>query len=115
MGLEQPREQLLGRLGRLEAGELLVDLLAGQHQPGLELEQRRDQHEELRGDLEVELAAQLEVVEVGDDHVGQLDLEQVDLVAQDERQQQVEGPGEDVEVEIEIGGQHRRRRTLATA
>ena len=34
----------------------------------------------------------LEVVEVGEHEVGQLDLEQVDLLAQDERQQQVERP-----------------------
>ena len=53
-------------------------------------------------DLEVELAAALEEVEVAEHDVGQLDLEQVDLLAQDERQQQVERPGEDLEVQLEV-------------
>ena len=74
-------------------------------------------------DLEVELAARLEEVEVGDDDVGQLDLEQVDLLAQDERQQQVERPGEDLEVELERSDGHgangsgraRRHPTAASA
>ena len=57
-------------------------------------------------DLEVELAARLEVVEVGEHDVGELDLQQVDLLAQDERQQQVERPGEDLEVELERGDGH---------
>ena len=86
--LEHAREQLLGGLAGLEVEQLVV--LARQHEPRLQLEQRGDQDEELGRDLEVELAARLEEVEVGDDDVGQLDLEQVDLLAQDERQQQVE-------------------------
>ena len=44
------------------------------------------------------------------DDVGELDLEQVDLLAQDERQQQVERPGEDLQVELEVGGAHGRHR-----
>src|SRR5262249_58535536 len=55
----------------------------------------------LGGGLELELAAAVEVVEVGEHDVGQLQLEQVYLLAQDERQQQVEGPGEDVQVQLE--------------
>ena len=38
--------------------------------------------------------------------LGELHLEQVDLLAQDERQQQIERPGEDLEVELERGGGH---------
>ena len=53
--VEQPLEQLGGGLARVELD--LLDLLAGQHQPRLQLEQRRDQHEELGRGLEVELAA----------------------------------------------------------
>ena len=53
--------------------------------------------------------ARLQVVEVGEDDVGELDLEQVDLLAQDERQQQVERPGEDLEVELELGERHTRQ------
>ena len=42
--------------------------------------------------------------DVGDDHLAELDLEQADLLAEHDRQQQVERPGEDFEVELEIGG-----------
>ena len=99
---EHPLQQLLGRLGRHQLVEL-VDLLARQHQPRLELEQRRDQDEELGRGLEVELVAGLEMVDVGEHDLGQLDLEQVELLAQDEREQEVERPGEDVEVQLEPG------------
>ena len=102
--VEQAGEQLLGGLVGREVQQLLV--LARQHEAGLQLEQRRDEHEELGGDLEVELPAGLEVVEVGQDDVGQLDLEQVDLLAQDEGQEQVERPAEDLEVELERGDGH---------
>ena len=79
----------------------------GQHQPRLQLEQRRDQHQELGGGLEVELAGALEVLDVGQHHVGQVDLEQVDLLPQHERQQQVERALEDLEVEVDAGERHR--------
>ena len=101
MVLEHPREQLLGRLARLEVEALL--LVRGQHQPRLELEQRGDQDEELGGGLEVELAGALEVLDVGEHDLGEVDLEQVDLLPQHERQEQVEGPVEDLEVEVERG------------
>ena len=97
---EHPLEQLPRRLGGRELVELL-DLLAGQHQARLELEQRRDQHQELRRGLQVELVARLEVIQVGQHHVGQLDLEQVELLAQDQRQQQVERAREDVEIQLQ--------------
>ena len=97
---EHPLEQLLGRLGRRQVVELL-DLLARQHQARLQLQQRGDQHEELGRGLEVQLVARLQMVQVGEHDLGQLDLEQVQLVAQDQRQQQVERPGEDVEVQLQ--------------
>ena len=99
--LEHAREQLLGGLLRLEVDALLV--LARQHQPRLQLEQGRDQHEELGGGLEIELAGALEVLDVGEHDLGQVDLEQVDLLPQDQRQQQVEGTVEDLEIEVERG------------
>ena len=43
------------------------------------------------------------MVEVGEHDVGELDLQQVDLLAQHERQEQVERPAEDLEVELELG------------
>ena len=51
--------------------------------------------------LEIELAAGLEVVEVGEHDLGELQLQQVDLFAQHQRQQQVEGTAEDVQVEVQ--------------
>ena len=78
----------------------------GEHQARLELQQRGDQHDELGGGLEVELAALLEVVEVGEHHFCELQLEQVDLFAQHEREQQVERAAEHVQVELERGKAH---------
>ncbi len=83
--LEHAREQLLGRLLRLEVELFLV--LHRKHQPRLELQQRRDQHQELRGRLQVELARALEVLHVGEHHFGELDLQQVDLLGEHQRQQ----------------------------
>ena len=103
--VEHAREQLVGGLPRLELEQLL--LLAGEHEPRLELEQRGDEDQELGGRLQVQLALGLEVVEVGEHDVGEIDLQQVELLAQDERQQEVEGPGEDVEVQLELGDAHR--------
>ena len=54
------------------------------------------------------------MVEVGEHDVGERQLEQVDLFAQDERQQQVEGAAEDIEVEVERGEGHRLHRTACT-
>ena len=105
--LEHPREQLLRRLDGLEVEALLV--IRGQHQPRLQLEQRRDQDQELGGGLEVELAGALEVLDVREHDLREVDLEQVDLLLQHQRQEQVEGPVEDLEVEVERGDGHRRR------
>ncbi len=53
----------------------------------------------------------LQVVEVGEHHVRERQLEQVDLFAQDQRQQQVERPAEHVQVEVERGDGHALHRT----
>ena len=47
------------------------------------------------------------MVDVGDDDLAELQLEQADLLAQDDREEEVEGTGEDVEVQIQIGNRHR--------
>jgi hypothetical protein len=103
--LEHAREQLLGRLLGLEVKPLLV--LLGQHQARLQLQQRGDQHQELGGRLEVELPRSLEVLDVGQHHLGEVDLEQVDLLPQHQRQEQVERPVEDLQVEVERRQRHR--------
>src|SRR4029077_15607407 len=81
-------------------------VLTREQQARLELEQRGDEHDELGGALEVELAGGLEMVEIGEHDIGELQLEEVDLLAQHECQQQVEGAGEDVEIEVEGGDAH---------
>ena len=81
MGVEQPGEQFLGGLPRVQIDQLL--LLAREHQPRFQLEQRRDQDEKLGRCLELEFAPLLQVIDVGDDDVGQVDLEQVDLLTED--------------------------------
>ena len=96
VGVEQAREQLLGRLAGIKLDR--IHLLAGQHQARLEFEQGGDEDEELSREVEVELASALEMIDIGDDDVGEVDLEQIDLLAQDERQQQIERTREDVKV-----------------
>jgi hypothetical protein len=107
--LEHPLQQLLGGLGRCQLVKLVEHLRARQHQPRLELEQRRDQHQELGRRLEVELALGLQVIDVGDHDLGQLDLQQVELLAQDQGQQQVERAREDVEVQLQPVHDRRHR------
>lgn len=105
VGVEHPRDQLLERLLGGELDQVL--LVARQHQARLQLEQCRDQDEELGRSFEVELATRLEYVEVPEHHVCEVDFEQVDLLTQDQREQQVERPGEDLQVELEVGDGHR--------
>ena len=46
------------------------------------------------------------MVQIGDDDLREVDLEQVELLAQDQREQQVEGTSEDVEVQLQLGEAH---------
>src|SRR5204863_7325758 len=73
---------------------------------GLQLEQRRDEHEELPAGVEVEPALLGEVLAECDDDRRHVDVDQLQLLPQDEREQQVERPLERVEVEIELPRQH---------
>ena len=101
LGLQHPREKLLGGLAREQVLQV-VFALAGQHQARLQLQQRGDQDEELRRDLEIQLALGLEVIEIADDDVGELDLQQIYVLFEDERQEQVKGPGENLQVEFQL-------------
>ena len=103
--LGEPARELLGRLLRAELGEL--GLLVGEERAGLQLEQRRDQDEELAARLEVELLPLREPLDERDDDRGDVDLGEVELLAQDERQQQVERPFEGVQVQLELAHDHR--------
>ena len=102
--LEHPREQLVRGLLRLEV--VLVAVVPRQQQTRLQLEQSGDQHEELGRRLEVQLALLLQVLDIGDHDLAELDLGEVDALAQHDRHQQVEGTREDVELEVEIGYRH---------
>ena len=107
--LGEPPRELLGRLLGLELGELGV--LLGEHRARLQLEQRRDQDEELAAGVEVELAALGEVLDERDHDLGEVDLAERQLLAQHEREQQVERPLERVEVQLELadGDRHRAK------
>ena len=48
------------------------------------------------------------MVQVGEHDVGQLELEQIDLLAQDQSEQEIEGPAEDFEVELQSRDRHRQ-------
>ena len=100
---EPARELLRGRLG-LELGEL--GRLLREEAARLQLEQRRDEDEELAARLEVELLALGEALEEGEHDPGHVELPQVELVLEDERQQQVERAFERVEVELELPDDH---------
>ena len=96
---EAPRE-LLGGLLRFELGELCF--LVGEQVPGLQLEQRRDQDEELAAGVEVELVALGEPLDEGDHDSGHVDLGRLDRVLEQQRQEKVERPLECVEVQLQV-------------
>ena len=101
------RRELRRGLGRVEILE--IGVLAGEQRASLQLQQRRDQDEELAAGVEVELVALGQPLEEGEHDAGDVDLAQVELVAQDEREQQVEGTLERLEVELELANRHRHR------
>jgi hypothetical protein len=93
-----------------EVVELLA-LLGGQQAGGLELDQGGGHHQEPGRGVEVELLDALTEVgdEVGGD-LGQVDLGHVDLPPRDQVQEQVEGPLEDLELDL-VG--HRAQRSIS--
>ena len=103
--LDQPRHQLGVRLLRrhlLVLGELVPEQLAH-----LDLEQRRDQHQELAGRLEVELVALVGSRDVGDHDFSNRHVRELDLLAQHQGKQQVERALEDVQVKCKVREDHR--------
>ena len=111
--LREPPRQLLGRLLRLELGEL--GLLVREQPARLQLEQRGDEHEELAAGVEVELLALREPLDEREHDPGDVDLASVQLLAQDEGQQQVERALERVEVELELADDSRAGTLTARA
>ena len=108
---EPARELLRGLLG-LE----LVELggLVGEERARLELEQRRDEDEELAARLEVELVPLGHALDEGEDDRRDVDLARLELLLQEQRQQEVERALEGVEVELELpDGRRQHARRLA--
>ncbi len=103
--------QLLGGLLRLELGKLR--LLVREQVARLELEQRRDQDEELAARVEIELVAISEALHEGDDDSRHVDLGRLNRVLEQKRQQEVEWPLECIEVQLEIADGAGHERTLA--
>src|SRR5262249_24182732 len=88
-----------------ELGEL--GLLVGEEAGRLQFEERRDQDQELAARFEVELLALGEPLHERDDDLRQVELGERQLLAQDEREEQVELPFEGVEVELELAYRNR--------
>ena len=108
--LGEPPGELLGRLLRLELVEL--GALLGEQVPCLDLEQRRDEHEELAARFEVELVSRRQVLDESDDDRCDVDLGRLQLILEDQREEQVERALERVEVQLEIANRRRHAATL---
>jgi hypothetical protein len=101
--LEPPR-QLLGRFGRLE---ILEVGFAGEQPARLQLEQGRDQDEELAAGVQVELIPLGQALHEREHDPGDIHLAQRQLLPQNQGQEQVERALERVEVELELADAHR--------
>ena len=109
--LEHAGQELVGRLlGRRRLAGVLV---GRQEEARLQLEEGRDQDEELRGRLEVELAGFLEVLDIGDDDLTELHLGQVHALTKDDGHEEVEWAREDVELQVQVGNGHGKQRRRA--
>ena len=79
---------------------------SGKSAAGLQLEQRGDQNEELAAGLEIELVPLGEALDEGDHDRRHVDLGRLELLFQEQREQQVEGALERVEVQLEFAHNH---------
>src|SRR6266511_4122175 len=83
-------------------------MFVGEELASLQLQQRPHEDEELAAGLEIEPVLLREPSAEGDHDLSHVDLGERQLLAQEERQQQVEWPLERVEVEVELMSQHLR-------
>ncbi len=81
--------------------------------PGFQLEERRDQDEELAAGVEVELVAVGQPFDERDDDPRHVDLRRLDRVLEQKGQEEVERPLEGIEVQLEIADGTGHGRTLA--
>src|SRR5918993_1995330 len=112
--LGEPPRELFRCLFRLELAELRS--LVGEERPRLQLEERRDEHEELAARLEVELVALRHTLDEGEHDRSDVDLARSELLLEQEREKEVEGSLERVELELELPyGRRQHGRNLAAA
>src|SRR5207245_5340783 len=90
------------------------ELLLGEETTRLQLEQRRDQNQELPARIEIKPASLLQAIAKGQDDLGDVDLRELELLPEHKRQQQVERPLERVEVQLELAHDHGLQRSPAT-
>ena len=93
--LGEPSRELLGGLLRLELAEL--GGLVREQRARLQLEQRRDEDEELAAGLEVELVTLGHALDEREDDRRDVDLARLELLLQEQREEEVEGAFEGVE------------------
>ena len=111
--LGEPARELLGRLLRLQRLEL--GRLVREQAARLQLQERRDEDEELAAGIEIDLVALGQALEEGEDDRGDVDLARLERVLQEQRQEKVERPFEGVEIELELSHEGRlHTRRLAT-
>ncbi len=105
----EPLGQLLGGLLR---SELVEALLVREEPARLQLEQRGHEHQELSARVEIDARALGELLDEGEDDVRHLHVAELELLFEDEREEEVEGPLEGVQVQVEVtnrDGAHRPR------
>ncbi len=96
LALDQAGEQ---EVTLLEEGQLVVEVesvVDGEQPAGLQLDERGRDQQELGRDLEVAALHSLELAQVRVDDVRKRDVVQVDFLGQDQVQEKVEGPLEDL-------------------
>jgi hypothetical protein len=107
LALEQAGEQEVPLLPEREVVVQVDVVVPGQHPPGLEFHQRGGDQEEFGRHLEVELLHAGELGQVGVDDRRERDLVELDLLAHDQVQQQVERSLEDLGLHLVGHGEHR--------
>src|SRR6185312_1999031 len=100
----QAPSQLLGGLLRLELRELQRFLR--KEAASLQLQESRDQDEELPTCVKVQTAALLQSLAESEHDHRDIDLRELELLAKHQRQQQVERSLEGVEIQLELAHDH---------
>ena len=97
--LDQARQQVVTLFQQRQT--LLVGLLAvGQQPPALQLDERRGDDQELGGNFEIEPLHRFDLGEEAVHDVSESDLVEINPLLGDQPEQQVEGPREDIGVDL---------------